>query len=206
MMTKNLSKDEVCELLAELKRMGFYDIDSNGRLDRTDPMYDFGTNEPKEINDGTTFYIKVNDRSSRRLSAYEPYMEYVDPRMKALLRFADQYQSTINGLKPYIPDRVGLLIKDREPDPNIYPGVTALPWPVNLPSLRASLDQFVYLTGDQARLASEAFSKGWGGVYSENSKEYIVYAQPFLPDEYLNGEVQEPTPFSMPFQCGPAIE
>lgn len=197
MMTKNLSTYDVCSLLSKFKQLGFYDIETNNKQDPTDPLYDFGGNY-NTVDDGLSDYIQINGTSPRTLRVYEPYLDYVVPRMKKILQFADQYSP--NDMSIYIPDRIALFV-----DRGRYSGFpTVLPWPDGLPSLKESVHQFVYLTGGQAaKAATQAFTDAFGGNFSENGEEYIVYAQVIFPDDYFEGETPKPTPSEIPFHCSP---
>jgi hypothetical protein len=197
--TRQLSQDEVCWLLSELTRLGFYEIETNWKHDPTDLLYNFDSNF-QQVYDANSIYLFVNGEKLKTVYVYEPFIDYVIPRMKQLLKFLDAYNP--GHLTTYKPDQLLLRVEKRDTDSDQPTEV--LPWPKGLPSLQKSLNEFIYLAGDEAAQAAEkAFSKAWEGVFSEGEKEYFVIAKVVFPDELIGDQNLEPTPFVMPFQCSP---
>ena len=110
---KVLSADETKRFLSKLDTLGFFSLESNQQYDVTDKLYDFGNNY-QEVNDGLKYCILVSAERSKDLCVQEDYMQYLIPKMKAILKYLDGYKPI--GLTPYYPDRI--LLSMRPADPN----------------------------------------------------------------------------------------
>lgn len=185
-LQKMLSADEINQFLIQLESLGFFSIESNQQHDPTDKLYDFG-DQYERVFDGLWYCISVNGNNSRKLCAYEPFMRFLVPKMKALMKFLDEYQP--DGMSPYYPDRVLLWVQaGRNPYDNNLPK-NSIPWTEPSLSLETNSEKILYAEGE---LAKELYS--WYGdkgyVFTQDGKEYTVYIDVVLPHQELTNRYQ----------------
>jgi hypothetical protein len=189
---KILSADEMKKFFAKLDTLGFFSIESNQKHDKEDKLYNFG-NRYEEVFDGPKYCIMVNTADkSKELCAYEPYMQFLIPEMKNILKYFDEYKP--NGLTPYYPDRILLSIRLANPDSDDM-SANATPWDERFPSLEFSLRRtreyaydipvsIMYIQGDMAKeiylFVENSHSHA---VFIQNGKKYIVHIDIILPHE-----------------------
>lgn len=187
-LTKNLTQAEIERLLSRVSKAGFFSVETNQQQDETDLLYNF-TGRYNEIaqTDGIDYCLSVNDTNSREICIYEPYKEFLNPPIKNLFQFIDNY--TASNMTRYEPDRV-LLYASRDLDLyNTYAvePTTSIPWPTDLPTLETPDEKYMYLEGDNAK---EAFSLVNDSrlplTFNEKGQDYFVFMTPVLPDEKLS--------------------
>ncbi len=178
---KIVSEEEVNSLLSHLEKFGFYTIETNHKHDQTDPLYNFDGNF-EEVFDGEFYCISVNTEKEQVLCAYEPFLNFLIPRMKNILNYLDNYRP--DGMTVYRADRILLSINkgtDLLPEGYSPPPVD---WPDNLPSLKPS--RCMYVEGENAAKIFLLFNYSIGErIFVQNGIQYSVYARPVLPNEIL---------------------
>ena len=190
---KILSADGMKRFFSKLDALGFFSLESNQKHDEEDKLYNFG-NHYEKVFDGLKYCILVNTDMSRELCAYEPYMQFLVPEMKNILKYFDEYKPA--GLTPYYPDRI--LLSTRLADPNRDDmSANAVPWDARFPSLEFSLRRtrnyaydipvsIMYIEGDMAkeiyRFLENSHSQD---VFIQNGQKYIVHIDIVLPHEIV---------------------
>jgi hypothetical protein len=187
---KVLSSYEIKQFLYKLEALGFYSLESDQKYDPTDKLYDFGNNYQK-IADGLWYCILVNADRSRNFCVREPYLQFLIPKMKAILQYLDEYEPA--GMTPYYPDRILLDIQVADPG-NFTQPPTPIPWDEHLPALDTlnlvgnvyTLNQIRYYVGDMAK-EIYLFFEGtvFSDVFSQNGMEFIVYVVVVFPHEKI---------------------
>ncbi len=193
---KVLSPDQVKRLFAKLKALGFYSLESNGKYDPTDKLYNYGNNY-QISHDGLKECIYVKADQERTLCAYVPDMQYLVPGMQRILRYLDTYEPA--GLTPYYPDRILLWAEGLRIPANYTWPATAVPWGNDLPDLNSlpwgdfspfgevPLEQISYFDGPTAK-AIYLFLDGSTVADKrvvQGGQEYIVYIEIILPHQEL---------------------
>ncbi len=191
---KVLSADEINKFLSKLDALGFFLLESNQQYDPTDKLYDFGNNY-QEINDGLKFCILVNAERSRNLCVQDDYMQYLIPKMKAILKYLDGYKPA--DLNPYYPDRILLSMRPADPNSDDL-SATATSWDNRFPSLDFppprtyeydTPPSIIYVEGDMAKEIYTFITNSHShGVFIQDGKKYIVEVDVVLPHEtIING-------------------
>ncbi len=193
---KMLSPSEMKQFLSKLDELGFFTLESNGRHDQEDKLYNFG-DQYEESFDGLYYCISVNAEKSGSLCAYEPSMQFLIPQMKNILKYYDEYKPT--GLTPYYPDRILISIEPvNEDHPDFSKNAT--PWDKRFPSLTFSPTRkytndipavIMYVQGDMAKkIALFMDNSQTGDLFIENGKKYIVQVDVIYPDEQVKNDYQ----------------
>lgn len=180
---KVLTPDEINQLFSKLEALGFYTIESDQLHDPTDKLYNFGGKyEEIGVTDGLEYCISANSDKARDLCVYEPYLKYLTPKMKAILKFLDGYQ--LKGLSPYAPDRILLRIEvGRNTDDTELPS-TPIPWTESSLSLEPTNTNILYVEGEKAKELFTLYGDK-GRLFTQNGKEYTVYMKAVLPHEEI---------------------
>ena len=147
---KTLSVEEINQLLSKLETLGFFTIESNQQHDPTDQLYNFGGQyESVGVTDGQNICVSVNADKARQLCVYEPYMQFLVPKMTNILKFMDEYQP--KGMSLYYPDRILLWVQaGRNSDDNELPQ-DAIPWIETSLSLETPRGKVIYADGETAK-------------------------------------------------------
>ena len=195
---KILSADEMKKFFAKLDTLDFFSIESNQKHDEEDKLYNFG-NHYEEAFDGLKYCILVNTDKSKELCAYEPYMQFLIPEMKNILKYFDEYKPS--GLTPYYPDRILLSTRLANPDSDDM-SANVTPWDERFPSLEFSLRRtrnyaydipvsIMYIQGDMAKeiylFVENSHSHD---VFIQNGKKYVVHIDIVLPHETVINDYQ----------------
>lgn len=199
-LTKKLSKREICALLNTVAKTGFFDYDPS--------TYDYSNNNQEGL---VTEYIQVNSWRSKSVGLYglgfaieEEFVQYeVDKVMVDTYNILNYYPS--DGFEIYQPEKLAVWavpLQNRN-------GQVYAEWPIESPSL-AQISQvrnsnydptlaelphvpdYYYdnpgtstiLEGDAARVIYDTFQQSiveWGLAFSEDGIRYIVLAIPLLP-------------------------
>ena len=135
--TKILTKNEKEQLLSLLDKTGFYSIETNYNSDTTNPIYDFqGKYDEVKITDGITSCLSANVTISKQVCFYEPYKDFLIPKMKELFQFIYNYAPS--NLTVYQPDRLLVFVSIGRDfyNSHIIEPTESIPWPSDLPSLQ----------------------------------------------------------------------
>jgi hypothetical protein len=171
--------------------LGFFSIESNQKHDAEDKLYNFG-NHYEEVNDGLEYCILANADQSKELCAYEPYMQFLIPEMKNILKYFDEYKPS--GLTPYYPDRILLSTRLANPGIDDMPA-NATSWDSRFPSLDFSLRKtnkyaydipvsIMYIQDDMAKeIYLFVENSHSNGVFIQNGQKYVVHVDIVLPHE-----------------------
>lgn len=180
---KILSKDEVNQLLTKLEALGFYTIESNQQHDPSDKLYNFDS-QYQGVTDPIWHCVLINKDESRELCAWEPYEEFLVPKMKNILNFLDAYEA--EGTTPYYPDRILLWVRaGRSPYVQNLPE-KVIPWDEKFSPLETSDEKIMYFQGDEAKDIFALFSNEVSTmVFTQNGIEYTVSIDIVLPHEQL---------------------
>jgi len=190
--TKTLAPAEMDQLFAQLKNLGFYDIETDEQGHATPKLYT-PDNPFEKITDGYSYCVLTTMQGKTRdICAYEPYMQYLIPAMRNTLKFLDAYHP--KGMKPYSPDRILLYVENPETSQilDTY-GVAkkrAIPWPADLPPLKPNLDYKVtYIQGPMATKIADyldSFPASNIPLFQQNGINYFVEMDSLYPHEEVN--------------------
>jgi hypothetical protein len=191
---KILSADEINRFLSKLDDLGFFSIESNQKHDEEDKLYAYPDHYDQFI-DALSYCILVSADKSRKLCAYEPYMQFLIPEMKRIFQYLDEYKPT--GLTPYYPDRILLSMRPADPSSDDL-SATATSWDNRFPSLDLPSPRtyeydtppsMIYIEGDMAKEIYTFISNSDShGVFIQDGKKYIVDVDIVLPHEtVING-------------------
>lgn len=187
--TKKLSPAEIDQLFAQLRNLGFYEIETDEQGGATPNLYT-PDNPFEKITDGFSYCVLTTTQDKKRdICAYEPYMQYLIPAMQHTLKFLDDYYP--KGMEPYSPDRILLYVESPETsqilDKDALSKKRVIPWPVNLPALKPNLDYKVtYIQGPiAAKIASylDSFPFSDRPLFQQNGINYFVEINILLPHE-----------------------
>lgn len=179
---KQLSKGEESSLLSNLDKLGFYSIQTNNKHDETDPIYDFAKNY-SEAWDGLSTCLSVLGTIEKSLCYYQPYKDFLIPKMKDLFHFMDDYEP--ENMMPYQADRI-ILIIDEGWTGTFPEDRKKIPWPSDLLSLESFAGGKVYIEGPLASKIFNFFNNSSGFFdLVDKGTEYSVFIQPVLPHENL---------------------
>lgn len=179
-----VSRDELCTLLATIEADGFFE---------------FGTSEYQrpDVHDAVNVTVAVRGWRERTFVAYALY-NYIGPHAythatpypipaglaNAYLRLLDYSPASA---VPYVPEQVEVLISQRAA------GSSAALWPFAAPSLanlfaRSRMpDGSVMLEGEEARAVYALLGETrYWLAYREDGKDYTLYVRPILPFEDVN--------------------
>jgi len=183
--TKIFTEAEKKQLLSLLDKKDFYSVETNGASDPTDLIYDFrGKYDEVKITDGDTSCISVNTTISKKVCYYEPYQDFLLPRLKELFRFFYYYAPS--NLEVYKPDRLLVFVSKGRDFYDSYVGkpTESIPWPLDLPSLETPKEKYMMLEGKTASKGFSLFETDyWPKVFSENGQDYSVYINVIFPHE-----------------------
>jgi hypothetical protein len=180
---KILSSGEINQLLSQLEALKFFELETNQRHDPTDKLYNMGDKYDR-IYDALMYCVLVNGEKTRTLCAYQPFLDYLVPEMKSILKLLREYKP--EGMSPYYPDRILLWVQaGRDPNVDNLPE-NAIPWPGNYPTLEASDGKIMYFQRDAAEKIFALFDNTVSyKVFSQNGKEYTVEIDIVLPHEEI---------------------
>jgi hypothetical protein len=179
-LTKKLTENEICSLLARIKRVGFFDVKTNGTSYKDDPIY---VNPPPELlhTDDAYECLFVNGSSPKGLCVYRPIRDYTTTQVKTIMNVLGVYFPA--GLQLYPPDRLGLYVYSGRPYPESIKREPE-PWPSYATALRENNQGSLYLEGEMAAKIYGIFKEPYTWlVFTEEGREYTVVARPLLPHE-----------------------
>jgi hypothetical protein len=190
--TKTLSPVEMDQLFAQLKNLGFYDIETDEQGYATPKLYT-PDNPFEKITDGYSYCVlTIMKGKTRDICAYEPYMQYLIPAMRNTLKFLDAYHP--KGMRPYSPDRILLYVENPDTsqilDKDALAKKRAIPWPADLPPLKPNLDYKVtYIQGPVAtKIAAylDSFPASNIPLFQQNGINYFVDINNLYPHEEVD--------------------
>lgn len=201
--SKQLTTKEVCSFAAKLDSYGFFTIAAPQNTEESNPLYDFGS-EYRKIYDGLFYNLVLNGMSPRRVSVYEPYVDFLVRPMKRMLDFVETYNP--GGLRDYQPERM-LLFVEAGRGALEAEQVKAGEWSADLPSLRSgNAGGFIFLEGAEAGRVYDFLSNSKANVFIEDNAEYAVVQRVLYPHENLDTApepIATPTDFLLPINCNP---
>jgi hypothetical protein len=175
---KVLSEQEVLSFLSQLEQRGFYTIETNQQHDPTDKLYNF-SNGYESAFDGR--YLCVSTET-KRICAYEPFIDSVIPSMKNIFKFLDGYSPS--NTTSYQADRILLqIIEGSDYLPQEY-RPNQIEWADDLPSLQEMPAMLVDGKAAATVFALFDYSMSWK-IVAYKDKEYTVFARPVLPHEVI---------------------
>lgn len=182
-----LSSGEIDRLISKLEELGFYSIETNQKHDSTDKLYNYGENHQITY-DGVYYCVFVNTANPRKLCAYEPDIQYINPKMRHVLNYLNEYKPIDMTL--YYPDRLLLLVKlGRDPYDDNLPETT-IDWNKGFPRLKTSV---IYVDGDLAKEIYSLYdSTIQGKVFLQDGIEYTIHINVVLPHEELTNTYSYP--------------
>ncbi|MDR3576994.1 MAG: hypothetical protein P4L50_24275 [Anaerolineaceae bacterium] len=195
-LQKQLSQSEMKALLAKLRQLGFYQLQTNGQADPSDPLYHFGPGQYQQFTDASSTEIQTFGAAPRAIGIYEPLLPYVVQPLKNILAYLNHYRPA--GLSPFQPDRLlAMVIPGHNPDLPDQPA--SLPWPADLPAPdQVSANGFLYLEGSSATTLYGLMSNHEYGVFTYQGNEYTVDAlAPIFPNQCQNRAI-DPATVSLP--------
>ncbi len=190
--TKKLLSTEIDQLFAQLKNLGFYEVETDEQGRATPNLYT-PDNPFEKITGGFSYCVLTTTQDKKRdICAYEPYMQYLIPAMQHTLKFLDDYHP--KGMESYSPDRILLYVESPETsqilDKDALSKKRVIPWPVDLPPLKPNLDYKVtYIQGPTAaKMASylDSFPFSDRPLFQQNGINYFVDINILLPHEEVN--------------------
>ena len=190
--TKKLSAAEMDQLFAQLKNLGFYEIETNEQGYATPKLYT-PDNPFEKITDATSYCVLTTTQDKKRdICAYQPYKQYLIPAMQHTLKFLDNYHP--KGMKPYSPDRILLYVESPETSQNLDKDALSkkrvIPWPVDLPPLKPNFNYKVtYIQGPMAaKITSylDSFPISDSPLFQQNGVNYFMDMDILLPHEEVD--------------------
>lgn len=180
---KTLSKTEMKQLMSRLEYFKFFDLESNQAHDPTDKLYNMGDPYTR-VDNAHLFCVLVNAEKTRKLCAYEPFLDFLVPEMKSILKTFDKYRP--EGMSLYVPDRM-LLWVQRGRNPYVTdPANESIPWNDNFPSLETADEKIVYAEGATAKEIYALFNNEIAfKVFSQDGVDYTVVVDIVLPHEQI---------------------
>ena len=200
-LQKQLSAGEMDRFFAQLKSLGFYELETDADGQATDRLYTPDNPFERIYDASSDCILTTNQGKPRDICAYEPYAKFLVPGMKNSLKFLDAYHP--DGMKPYIPDRI-LLMSDSAKDTTgsfsfdkTYLPANAIPWPEQFPPLEITSYNYLmtYIQGSMATQISAYLDSVRSDKYflfSQNGKEYIVMIDILLPHEAVDSDWLQP--------------
>jgi hypothetical protein len=185
--TKTLTENERMQLLSLLEETRFYSIEANGKLDPTNPIYDFGDKYTEESSyHGVTSCLIANVTTSKKICFYEPYRDFLVPPMQELFRFV--YDYTPINLTVYQPDRLLVFVSKGHDFYDSFAGESegSIPWLSDLPSLETSQEKYMYVEGENAAKIFSLFETNSSlKLFSQAGQDYSVLIEVVFPHETL---------------------
>ncbi len=180
---KMLSRNEIKQLLSRLEYFKFFELESNQAHDPTDKLYNMG-DQYTRIYDAHLFCVLVNTEKTRKLCAYEPFLDFLVPEMKSIWKSLDKFSP--KGMSLYSPDRI-LLWVQRGRNPNVTDLVKeSIPWKDNFPSLETTNEKIIYAEGATAKEIYASFNNEISfKVFTQDGVDYTVVIDVVLPHEEI---------------------
>ena len=215
-----LTVPQMCSLLSRLNRIGFFQIQGDGSLDTSDPIYKFDSTA--QFSDGAPVYsIQVNGQLDKHLTIYMRYVPYLIPAAKAAFDLMSNFAAP-GKLSPYRAQYAMLWIEKGQGElAYATPAPTPQFWPSDVSSLedlaRQNIQTSVYVDESYGIQVSQALIEGkdvqpilslfenhlTGKLFKTGDDEYFVIARPLLPHEGPNSisASHSDAEFEMPFKC-----
>ena len=186
---KMLSTEEIKKLLSRLEYFKFFELESNQAHDPTDKLYNMG-DQYFRVYDAHLFCVLVNAEKTRKLCAYEPFLDFLVPEMKSILKTLDKYRPQRMSL--YSPDRI-LLWVQRGRDPNVTDlSKESIPWKDTFPSLETANEKIIYVEGATAKEIYAIFNNEIAfKVFSQDGVDYTVVVDIVLPHEEITNHYEQ---------------
>ena len=178
---KILSPEEINQLLSRVEDLKFFELESNQAHDPTDKLYDM-ENQYERVYDALFFCVSVNGEKTRRLCAYEPFLDFLVPEMKSILKLLDGYRP--GGMSSYSPDRILLWVQPGRSSFVMDLPQESIPWKDSFPSLEEAHKTIIYVQGDTAKEIYTFFNNETSfKVVNQDGIEYTVLIDIVLPHE-----------------------
>jgi len=177
-----LSKREIDDLLNEIAKTNFFQVDGTGDLRERDPIYQ---DPPDQVGDGGAGeYLTVK---SKTIFVYLPLRDYLVEPVKQTLDVILGYHPPDS--HPYKPDRLWLWIFPVVNSENVDWGVaTPIPpveeWPHTIAPLSELVNDYNYALLESEEVLSVVNLFGLypsSRVFREGNREFYVVACPVLP-------------------------
>jgi hypothetical protein len=210
--TKTLAKNETCELLNRISRLGFYKLETDGGDYKSSPIYANLPPDQAPLVDAAYEYLIVNWHTPKSLWVYDAIKEYAIAPVKNILNIFRSYVPA--GMQPYVPDRLALFVQPGRATAELA-AQEAARWPAGAPALReAALRGGAGQEAGQGVLYVDGFMAGsvynqfpapyiWR-VFSDQGQEYSVMARPIFPHERRTGsgiQTELAAEIDPPFTC-----
>lgn len=205
-LTKTLSKNETCELLNRISRLGFYRLETDGGDYKSSPIY---ANLPPDQSapvEALYEYLIVNWHTPKTLWVYDAIKDYAISPVKNILNIFRGYNPY--GAQPYVPDRLALYVQQGRATVELG-AQEAMRWPAGAPPLREAGQEagpgVLYVDGFMARSVFRQFQAPYTWrVFTDQGQEYSVMARPVFPHERRTGQgiqTELPAEIEPPFTC-----
>ena len=179
--TRTMAKNETCDLLYLISRLGFYEIETDGGDYRSSPIY-AGLPPDQPVVDAVYEYLIVNWQTPKTLWVHDAIKDYAIAPVKNILNLCRGY--TPYGAQPYIPDRLALSVQPGRAAAEMEM-VEAARWPAGARSLAdAEESSLLYLDNPAAARVYPLLQAPYTPqVFVDEGQEYTVTARPLLPHE-----------------------
>lgn len=177
---KQLSQNEVDEVAAKLKQLGFFALQDAYDVDRNS-LFDIEPRESFKAEIGTVDISVFNGQELKSLSYGAHDGEYLIQPVKAIVDYLKSFSS--KGAKSYQPDRLLVGIETEKQFAYLH-NEEAAPWPDDItPPSEMSYDGVLYLEGDEAIRLNDMVNASENNIFIYDDIKFQVYLRPILPNE-----------------------
>lgn len=203
-----LTVHQMCSLLSQIKRTGFFDVIGDGLHDERDPIYAFG-DTVLYSGGGSQYVIQVNGESHKIVYVYPDFEPYLIQPVSSTLQLVRTY-SPGTKMIPYSAKYLVLWIeRGLGNTAHMDPLPTPQPWPTQLPVLKHLLgdknEGQTFIEGETVAPILKLFgNRPTSILFTEDGQGYYVIARPLLPHETpekFSAYPYQDVEFDLPFKC-----
>lgn len=175
---KQLSQEEIDDMLAKLEQFGFFQIKSTFPADEQNPIYTFPNGiAPSSSGLATVKFVEVDGQKSNAVGYMADWKEYLNQPMKDVITYLEGFST--EGATRYKPGR--LLVGAKAVQETTGNDIV-IPWPGYIPPPLGAEDAF-YLEGAQAVKLYNLMEDHPNAFFIYKGTKYWLFSRPVYPHE-----------------------
>lgn len=177
---KFMTQEEVSTFINVIESYGFSSIQTNGKSNPSDPLYDFGTNY-EEVSDSPFYCVSMDLPENKTICYEDAYFDYLVPQMKEVISYLNNYH--LDKLALYIPDRILLGFTNEVELSEVPNDAVVYKWDSRFPDPEGGVYGQHYISGDLAGEIAKLVNSQISVYVMNHEKYYHLIIRYILPHE-----------------------
>ena len=180
---KFMTQEEVATFINEIEKFGFSNIQTNGKNDPSDPLYNFGENYDV-IYDSPFYCVSIAQALENTICYEDAYYDYLVPQMKEVITYLNNYHPENTSL--YIPEKILLYFSRVTDFCDIPKDAPVYEWNSRFPDPEGGDYNQYYISSEMAGEIAKFLDDKTSVYVNYHEKYYYLIIQYILPHENIN--------------------